>query len=67
MVIKLLQNGECLITNDTPFAGVTNGKVCIQLNLRVFWNLVDKGLIGQKLGHPHNFGLTEAGYKLKVN
>lgn len=73
MVIELLQNGEVLITaaasetdSHKPYAGVTYGKTCIQLSLRVFWNLVDKGLIvqgGQR--ERFNYILTEKGRELK--
>lgn len=71
MVIELLQNGESLITAagdamDKPYAGVTYGKECIQLSLRVFWNLVDKGLVyqgGQR--ERHCFVISELGKSLK--
>lgn len=72
MVIELLQNGESLITSaggggEKPYAGVTCGKDCIQLSLRVFWNLVDKGLIRQGDWQTDRFGfvLTKEGRELK--
>lgn len=72
MVIELLQNGESLITSaggggEKPYAGVTYGKSTIQLSLRVFWNLVDKGLIMQGDWEHDRYGfiLTEQGKQLK--
>lgn len=72
MVIELLQNGETLITNaamggERAYAGVTFGSTTIEISLRVFWNLVDKGLIYQGTWeeHRHNFVLTKTGKDLK--
>jgi hypothetical protein len=61
-VIKDLQNDFVLITsNEVNGAWVGNSKGQYHINNRVFYNLLDKGLINQELQYPFNYVLTTLG------
>jgi hypothetical protein len=67
-VIWCLQNGWILIT-DSGMKGAIVGattKDQFKINNRVFWNLVDKGMIYQSLEWPFHYVLTKEGKSIKT-
>lgn len=70
-VIKDLQTGGVLVTDSSTrgaWIGFLRGdnRQEYYIGNRVFWNLVDKGLIMQELGGQFNFELTDAGRTLPL-
>lgn len=68
-VIWCLQNGWELITsNDIPGALVVTKKHEYRISNRLFWNLVDKGLIyqGSWDKHRYDYVLTPFGKNIKT-
>lgn len=68
-VIKALQDDFILITgNDMKGADVAKGYLYFHITNRVFWNLVDKGLIYQTGQEGHfNFELTPLGKSIPLD
>ena len=71
-VIKDIQCGACICTDSSMKGAVISyptslGGKQYHINNRVFWNLVDKGLIAQG-GHREHFNylLTTVAEKLKL-
>lgn len=71
MVINCLQNGWVIITDsEYPGAWVGNSSYQFKIVGRLFWNLVEKGLIfqdhGHGFGHHWNYILTDEGKGIKT-
>lgn len=69
-IIKRLQDGGALITDETS-AWISNPKNQPQykderLSLRVFFNLIKKGLIWQNYYEHHDFTLTKLGKTIEL-
>lgn len=67
-VINCLQNGWVLVTDwDSKGADVCNDNYQYHITNRLFWNLVDKGLIEQGNAQEFfNYGLTKVGQEIKT-
>jgi len=66
-VIKDLQNGYVLITdNSTTGAWVGNHKEEYRINNRLFYNLMDLGLIIQQYKLPFDYILTPEGKTIQL-
>jgi len=64
-IVRHLQSGECLITDDMS-AGYSIGKQYVKINLRTFFNLVKKGIIFQDYNNHYDYILTELGKTIKL-
>lgn len=66
-VIRDLQNGYVLITgNQLKGAVVGSSKREYIIGTRLFWNLVDKGLVFQNMYENYNYTLTELGKQIEL-
>lgn len=68
-VIYCLQNGWAMITDmEMKGAIVCGNKFQFKITNRLFWNLVDKGLIyqGNWTEHRYNYVLTTLGKTIKT-
>jgi hypothetical protein len=64
-VVRLLQSGEVLIV-DRDYVAVTERKKTHRLDVRVFYNLIQKGIIAQQFRHPFDYVLTKLGSEIKL-
>jgi len=68
-VVSILQRGGCLITSNEMKGAevwdiVTNKS--FRISNRVFWNLVDKGMIFQNMNKHQNYTITKYGKTIEL-
>lgn len=68
-VVRDVRDGGYVIITNCEMRGAIIGRTSgdqYEIGTRLFWNMVDKGLIYQQLGYPFNYVLTEKAKNIKL-